>query len=716
MKTFPFFILLLTLASSAITAAEIKIDDAKRVAVHFYYEKHMRHAGPVDLNVVAIREVHVEHAGGVPVYYVFHMSPAGFVIVPAEDVLVPVIGYSLDGHFEAENQPPNVQWWFRQYKDQVVYARENALQPGLQTAEKWDHYLDEDFRYLPLKSAGREVVPLMTTLWNQVWPYNYYCPQIPTGGSGGRAVAGCHSTALAQILYYWRWPDHGQGYTEYIPAFNPQYGLQIADYENTFYLYDEMVDAPQSLNTANAELTYHCAVNFHTNFTPGLSFVDSIFILDNQLALDSTSFHFKLLPAVFHYRDSMPEENWKSLMFSMLDASAPIFYAGYDDYPLTGHFFVCDGYQDEEYFHFNMGWSGSDNGYYTIDNILDFNSNQFMSSILVPDTLQFSYPSYASGSDTLVYIVGSITDGSGPIHNYLNNTHASWLIDPQNEMDSVINITLTFKRFDLYDDDDRLLIYDGEDSTATLLAELSGDSLPEPVTSTGNKVFIEFITGDTNTADGFYLNYKSTLPVWCNGMTQITAGAATFDDGSGDFFYYNGTSCAWSINPGLGEPLTIGFNYFDTEQDHDFLKIYDLGSQSLLATYSGYYETPPDPVTAPSGKMMLAFSTNSSVRGQGWEVTYPFTAIGENDEPLSFSFFPNPTTGALNVSFALPGETTCQLDIFDLTGRRVMALEEKRMAAGKHSGVYDLSSLEKGVYLLRMKAGDRMVVKKIVIS
>ena len=624
--------LLLLAFGSTLFAGEVKLEDARKVAVHFYYEKHLRHAGPVDLNAVAVREVHTEKAGGVPVYYVFHMSPAGFVIVPAEDALAPVIGYSLDGHFEAENQPPNVQWWFRQYKDQVIYARENSLQAEMKTAEKWDHYLDEDFGYLPEKSAGREVAPLLTTLWHQVWPYNYYCPQIPTGGSGGRAIAGCHSTALAQILYYWRWPDHGQGYTEYTPAFNPQYGLQIADYENTFYLYDEMVDAPQSLNTAIAELTYHCAVNFHTNFTPGLSFVDSIFILDHQGALDSTSFHFKLLPAVFHYRDSMPVENWKSLMFSMLDASAPIFYAGYDDYPLTGHFFVCDGYQDEEYFHFNMGWSGSDNGYYMIDSILDFNSNQFMSSILVPDTIQFSYPSYASGSDTLVNSVGSITDGSGPIHNYLNNTHASWLIDPQNEMDSVTNIVITFNRFNLYDDNDRVFVYDGADTTAPLLAELSGNNLPPPITSTGNKVFVEFITGEENTGEGFYLNYKTNRPVWCSGMTHVTATAATFDDGSGSFYYNNNTTCLWMVNPGTGQPLTIHFNYFDTEEGMDILQIHDPVSQTVLAELSGYYETPPEPVTSPSGRFFLAFSSNDAIRAKGWEIWYDVTACNDEEE------------------------------------------------------------------------------------
>ncbi len=78
------------------------------------------------------------------------------------------------------------------------------------------------------------------------------------------------------------------------------------------------------------------------------------------------------------------------------------------------------------------------------------------------------------------------------------------------------------KRLDLFNDGDKLYIYDGEDNTAPLLAELGGNTIPEDIESTGNKVFVEFITDGSNTAPGFYLNYKTNRPVWCSGMTQLT--------------------------------------------------------------------------------------------------------------------------------------------------------------------------------------------------
>ena len=48
---------------------------------------------------------------------------------------------------------------------------------------------------------------------------------------------------------------------------------------------------------------------------------------------------------------------------------------------------------------------------------------------------------------------GSITDGSGPVQNYMNNNTAYWLIDPQTIYDSITSITLTFAEFDLLEGD-----------------------------------------------------------------------------------------------------------------------------------------------------------------------------------------------------------------------------------------------------------------------
>ena len=55
---------------------------------------------------------------------------------------------------------------------------------------------------------------------------------------------------------------------------------------------------------------------------------------------------------------------------------------------------------------------------------------------------------------------GSLTDGSGPIENYLDDNTAYWLIDPQTVEDTITDITINFSEFDLQAGD-TLKVYDG---------------------------------------------------------------------------------------------------------------------------------------------------------------------------------------------------------------------------------------------------------------
>lgn len=707
------FLLLSILFSMTVFAGFVPLETAQNVALNFYFEKYNQYEGAVSIEDLHIQDAFIKQREGEVFYYVFHFNKGGFVIVPADDCLEPVLGYSFKHEFVAENQPTNVQYWFLQYEDQVSFARKNKIEPERSITDQWAYFLDNSFISPKPALSSKEVEPLITTEWNQGFPFNLYCP-IDTL-SGNYTTTGCHATAMAQIAYYWRWPDHGQGYTAYIPASHPEYGLQTADYENTWYRFNEMVDDPETANYAVAEYIYHFSAAFHTDFSTGTSFVDSIFILNHQLACDSIAYHFKFDSLQFHYRDSMPDNEWKGLLVGMLDAKCPIFYAGYSQYPTVGHFFVCDGYQDEEYYHFNFGWGGISDGYYHMDTVLGYNSNQFCMSAIHPDTAQFNYPFYATGADTLTLFEGSISDGSGPVNSYLNNTSATWLIDPQTEFDSVSIITIMVKQLDIFDDGDKLSIYDGEDNSAPLIVELSGNILPDYLESTGNKVFIEFISNGVNTASGFYLNYNCDTPIWCNNMTQLSDSVATFDDGSGSFFYSNSSSCLWMIDPGITDPLTLHFNYFDTEVENDVLSIYDADSQELLAEFSGYYENPPETVTAPSGKIMLAFQTNQSIQAQGWEVWYDINVgISENSHDLDLRIIPNPVTNDFQINFSLQSSEQVVLSIYNTMGQKLECLLNENKKPGTHSYYGHLNQYPNGIYFCRLKVSNVIITKKII--
>ena len=56
---------------------------------------------------------------------------------------------------------------------------------------------------------------------------------------------------------------------------------------------------------------------------------------------------------------------------------------------------------------------------------------------------------------------------------------------------------------------DSLLIYDGSDHTADRLDTLCGTTLPTPIESTGNTLFMFFLTDKDVTLNGFKLQYES---------------------------------------------------------------------------------------------------------------------------------------------------------------------------------------------------------------
>ena len=75
-------------------------------------------------------------------------------------------------------------------------------------------------------------------------------------------------------------------------------------------------------------------------------------------------------------------------------------------------------------------------------------------------------------------------------------------------------VQLHFLNFDLDLNNDKVYVYDGSDTTASLLYTVSGTSRPSDVFSSGNTVFVSFVTDSSITKDGFKIAYsmiKGTL-------------------------------------------------------------------------------------------------------------------------------------------------------------------------------------------------------------
>lgn len=300
---------------------------------------------------------------GEPCVYVFNMGNEGFVMVAASDNVRPILAYSENGPFDASNPYNGAMYMLETYKNSISYAIEQNISATPEIAGQWESL--RNCGRLSSKRSGT-VGPLVWTKWNQNSPYNLYAPAA-SGGPGGRCYAGCVATAMSQVMRYWAHPIQGTGSHSY---YCPGYGQQSANFGATTYQWDLM---PRSLSGASQEqieavatLMYHCGVAVNMGFAPDGS---GAFSDDVPSAMAD---YFDYNHCVKKSRSSYTLENWNNMLKEEFDLGRPVYYSGQSSE--GGHAFVCDGYNEDDFMHFNFGWSGSDDDWYAVDAI-DYHSS-----------------------------------------------------------------------------------------------------------------------------------------------------------------------------------------------------------------------------------------------------------------------------------------------------------------------------------------------------
>lgn len=702
--------LLLTLAFvfifSGLFAEKVEKKEAERIATKFYNEKYeVNHPGSqADFYVTQSHVIELEGQG---VIYVFNFNNHGHAVVPADDRLYPVLGFSFTSTFNPDLAPDNWMYLLENFGAQVIHVQDTQAEATDIVINAWANLRSDNRENLTFLRNNITIGPLFASTWNQDYPYNMLCPPDPQG-PGGHVYAGCVATAMAMIMHYWRFPYQGTGSHSYWAS---GYGQQTANFGEAYYDYTNMPNNAGSVpNIPIALLQYHCGVSVNMMYGADGSGAYS------QDVVGAIKNYFKYSQNA-QYIQRGGWVAWKAYLDQQMMELQPVYYSGRDagNY---GHAFGVDGMQeqpDDTYYHFNFGWGGSSNGWYLVTDAGGFTSNNGMIRNFIPD--QTMYP-YDPPEELMVisHLIGTLDDHSGPKHHYQPNQNSKWLLSPQTETDSVSYIRITFDRIDTQEDVDVVRIYDGADETAPLLGEFSGTTIPEAIFSTGNEVLITFTTDAEIEATGWLLSFRAFKPTWCQGMVNFTDPSGTFDDGSGSFHYNNGTMCQFTIQPKWATSATIYFNYFDTEEGKDFLKVYDMQSQQLLADLSG--QTIPEPITSPSGRFYLVFSSNAMNTGLGWELYYEADNVGisENDDVFNnLNIYPNPASQQLNLSFVSQASDQVNISLVNMTGTKVYENVVQPNNA-EFSSTIDVSGFAKGVYILRINSDEQDMVRKIIIE
>lgn len=90
-----------------------------------------------------------------------------------------------------------------------------------------------------------------------------------------------------------------------------------------------------------------------------------------------------------------------------------------------------------------------------------------------------------------------------------------------------------------------------------------------------------------------------------------------------------------------------------------------------------------------------------------------YVGVVEEDFAAAFELFPNPSTGIFNLYLELFKPQNLEMEVTDLSGKVLYRQNERN--AFVYRGEINLSTLSKGVYVLRLTAGDRTTFKKLVL-
>ena len=102
-------------------------------------------------------------------YILTAIDTHGFVIVSADDRVIPILGYSDENSFDVTNMPPNLVEWLMGYEQQIQYINEENIEPSEDAVVEWNT-LREGGAIAPKSITA--VYPLLTTLWDQSPYYN----------------------------------------------------------------------------------------------------------------------------------------------------------------------------------------------------------------------------------------------------------------------------------------------------------------------------------------------------------------------------------------------------------------------------------------------------------------------------------------------------------------------------------------------------------------
>jgi hypothetical protein len=356
---------------------------------------------------------------GTDLYHVVSLDPSGFAIVPADDLVEPIIAFSSDGTFDPSDTNPLGALVSRDLPGRIAHVRGGGAPSSLEmsgspTSEqvaalnKWEQLqgVTPTLSYGLSTPSDVRVSPLIQSKWNQSTVnnnvcYNYYTPN--------NNVSGCVATAMSQLMRYFQYPITPVGtasFTIYVDGVSSSEALMGGNGSGGAYNWAQMPLVPDSTVTdtqrqAIGRLLHDTGATVNMQYTLNSSGANG---LKPATALKAT-FGYSNAVKGFNSNLNISADARNTMVNPNLDAGLPVLFTIRNS--TSGHEVVGDGYgyqSETMYHHLNMGWGGNNDLWYNLPNIDD----SFYGFTTVDGVV---YNVYTSGTGEIVS--GRIVDCAG---------------------------------------------------------------------------------------------------------------------------------------------------------------------------------------------------------------------------------------------------------------------------------------------------------------
>ncbi|MCF8366415.1 MAG: C10 family peptidase, partial [Bacteroidales bacterium] len=325
---------------------------------------------------VQLSQVEAFNDGSEQLAWIANLNPEGFILISATKKLRPVLAYSFECNWNIQNEEADIYLAILKgdLKMRLTFPENNPRKVAA-IADEWDALISGTKSKILLEQWPPEgTTPTggwLFTNWTQGSPYNRMCPI--DGNTHQRSYAGCPATAMSQILnclmdvketsfddaddYY---HSFGSGNQYWIDDDWEEFNFPNFDLLN---LYMDSITIkyaghkPLSTDEA-AALNFACGVALKQVFSSSVSGTWGI----EQAGEAFQRFGFAESRLVYSSDTALAAD-----LAENIKNGWPAQLGLVDPPPTTvGHNVVVDGYNTDDYFHFNFGWGGSSNGWYTM--------------------------------------------------------------------------------------------------------------------------------------------------------------------------------------------------------------------------------------------------------------------------------------------------------------------------------------------------------------